>query len=136
MAGNIDKGMISRILPEKDWNGHARKATINPCTNSGAVTPPLTIPWHLRGQIGALKVGDTVAYALFDDGSGIILERLDGEWQGVIDYPTTTTGDVVHEKSVTTVGKTTTADLSTGSVGSYNSHTHTGVHGETSAPHG
>lgn len=135
MAGNIDKGTISRILPEKDWNGHARKATINPCTNAGAVTPALTIPWHLRGQIGALKVGDTVAYALFDDGTGIILERLDGEWQGVIDYPTRTTGDVVNEKSVTTVGKTTTADLSTGSVGSYNSHTHTGVHGETSPPH-
>lgn len=135
MAGNIDKGTISRILPEKDWNGHARKATINPCTNAGAVTPALTIPWHLRGQIGALKVGDTVAYALFDDGTGIILERLDGEWQGIIDYPTTTTGDVIHKKSVTTVGKTTTADLSTGSVGSYNSHTHTGVHGETSAPH-
>lgn len=135
MAGNIDKGTISRILPEKDWNGHARKATINPCTNAGAVTPALTIPWHLRGQIGALKVGDTVAYALFDDGSGIILERLDGEWQGIIDYPTTTTGDVVHKKSVTTVGKTMTADLSTGSVGSYNSHTHTGVHGETSGPH-
>ena len=135
MAGNIDKGTISRILPEKDWNGHARKATINPCTNAGAVTPALTIPWHLRGQIGALKVGDTVAYALFDDGSGIILERLDGEWQGIIDYPTTTTGDVINKKSVTTVGKTTTADLSTGSVGSYNSHTHTGVHGETSGPH-
>lgn len=135
MAGNIDKGTISRILPEKDWNGHARKATINPCTNAGAVTPALTIPWHLRGQIGALKVGDTVAYALFDDGSGIILERLDGEWQGIIDYPTTTTGDVIHKKSVTTVGKTTTADLSTGSVGSYNGHTHTGVHGETSGPH-
>lgn len=135
MAGNIDKGTISRILPEKDWNGHARKATINPCTNAGAVTPALTIPWHLRGQIGALKVGDTVAYALFDDGTGIILERLDGEWRGIIDYPTTTTGDVVNEKSVTTVGKTTTADLSTGSVGSYNSHTHTGVHGETSPPH-
>lgn len=142
MAGNVDKGYISRILPDKDWNGHAKRATVNPCTNSGAITPALTIPWYLRGEMGGLKPGDCIAYALFDDGTGIIIDRLDGEWSGVIDYPTRTTGDVTHDKNVTTkgnttiTGKTTTQDLTTGSVGSFNSHTHTGVHGETSGPHG
>lgn len=136
MAGTIDKGYISTILAVKDWNGHPCKATINPCTNSGAVTPALTIPWYLRGKMGGLKIGDCVAYSLFDDGTGVIIDRLDGEWTGVIDYPTTTTGDVINEKTVKTIGKTTTADLTTGAVGSYNSHTHTGVHGETSGPHG
>lgn len=148
MAGIIDKGYISKILPDTDWNGHPCKATLNPCTNSGAITPALTIPWYLRGQMGSLKVGDCVAYALFDDGSGVIIDRLDGEWTGVIDYPTKTTGDVVHEKNVTTqgntaikgdteiTGKAKAADLETNSVGSYNDHTHTGVHGETSGPHG
>lgn len=135
MAGNIDKGNISRILNTKDWNGHPNSATINPCTNSGAITPPLTIPWYLRGKMGGLKVGDCVAYALFDDGTGVIIDRLDGEWTGVIDYPTQTTGDVKHDKNVTTVGKTTTQDVATGSVSSLNGHTHTGVHGETSGPH-
>ena len=142
MAGNIDKGNISRILPDKDWNGHPKLAAVNPCTNSGAITPALTIPWYLRGEMGGLNVGDCVAYALFDDGTGIIIDRLDGEWTGVIDYPTRTTGDVTHDKNVmtkgntTTTGKTTTHDLTTGSVSSFNSHKHTGVHGETSGPHG
>lgn len=136
MAGTIDKGNISRILPTKDWNGHPNTATVNPCTNSGAITPALTIPWYLRGQMGGLKVGDCVAYALFDDGTGVIIDRLDGEWTGVIDYPTRTTGNVQHDKDVTTTGKTTTQDVSTGSIGSLNGHTHTCPDGETSGPHG
>lgn len=156
MAGAIDKGNISRILPEKDWNGHPCRATVNPCTDSGAITPPLTIPWHLRGKIGSLKIGDCVAYSLFDDGTGIILERLDGEWKGIIDYPTTTTGDVINEKTETTIGKftgtggmaisggsgatvdgqvATTGDVVAGEI-SVQNHTHTAPHGETSAANG
>lgn len=156
MAGAIDKGQISRILPDKDWNGHPCKATVNPCTNAGAITPVLTIPWHLRGKIGCLKVGDVVVYSLFDDGTGIILDRLDGEWKGIIDYPTTTTGDVINEKTETTIGKftgtggmaisggtgatvdgqvETTGDVVAGAI-SVQSHTHTAPHGQTSAPNG
>lgn len=155
MAGTVDKGNISRILPAKDWNGHPTTATVNPCTNSGAITPALTIPWYLRGKMGALNVGDCVAYALFDDGTGIIIDRLDGEWQGIIDYPTTTTGDVINEKTEKTVGKFTgqggmaisggdgatvdgnvkvTGDVTAGGI-SVQDHTHTGVHGETSSAH-
>lgn len=106
MAGTIDKGFISKIMGPNDWYGHPTKAQVNPCTNAGAITPALTIPWYLRGQIGNLKVGDEVAYCLFDDGTGVIIDRLDGEWTGVIDYDTETTGNVIHDKTVTTVGDT------------------------------
>ena len=155
MAGTIDKGYISRILPTTDWNGHPRTAEIDPCTNSGAITPPLTIPWYLRGKMGALKIGDCVAYSLFDDGTGVIIDRLDGEWEGIIDYPTTTTGDVINEKTETTVGHitgkggmaisggsgatvdgkvATTGDVVAGGI-SLQNHTHTAPHGETSGAH-
>lgn len=155
MAGTIDKGNISRILAAKDWNGHPTTATVNPCTNSGAITPALTIPWYLRGKMGGLKVGDCVAYALFDDGTGVIIDRLDGEWTGVIDYPTTTTGDVVNEKTEKTIGKFTgtggmaisggdgaTVDGNLTTTGvveadgiSLQDHTHTCPDGETSSAH-
>lgn len=155
MAGTIDKGYISRILAAKDWNGHPTQAAIDPCTNSGAVTPALTIPWYLRGQMGGLKVGDCVAYALFDDGTGVIIDRLDGEWTGVIDYPTRTTGDVINEKTELTKGKftgtggmaisggegatvdgtvTTSGDVVAGGI-SLQDHTHTCPDGETSGAH-
>ena len=104
MAGNIDKGNISKITGPNDWYGHPTRAQIDPCTNSGAITPALTIPWYLRGKMGGLKVGDCVAYSLFDDATGVILARLDGEWDGTIDYDTTTTGDVVNEKTELTMG--------------------------------
>lgn len=107
MAGVCDKGFIHKILPEPtDWMGHPTKAQVNPATNSGAITPPLTINWPLRGQNGQLQVGTEVAYCLFDDGTGNIFARLDGENSGIIDYDTETTGDVVHDKTVTTVGDT------------------------------
>ena len=181
MAGIIDKGRISRILTDKkDWYGLATHAQVNPCTNAGAVTPPITIDWRLRGKNGQLKVGDEVAYCLFDDGTGVIFARLDGENSGFIDYDTTTTGDVVNQKTETTHGdvfnkSNVTTDLvttskgqivgqggmaisgggggaaatitgsvkATGDIGadgdvnagniSLRNHTHTGVHGETSA---
>lgn len=104
MAGSVDKGMISKIMGPNDWYGHPTRAQIDPCTNTGAVTPALTIPWYLRGKMGGLKVGDCVAYSLFDDATGVILARLDGEWNGTIDYDTTTTGDVVNEKTELTIG--------------------------------
>ena len=107
MSGYAEKGRISKILPQPvDWYGHPTKATVNPCTNAGAVTPAITIDWRLRGKNGQLKVGDEVAYCLFDDGTGIIFARLDGENSGIIDYSTETTGDVVQDKTVTTIGNT------------------------------
>ena len=106
MAGVIDKGRISKIMGPNDWYGLPTRAQVNPCTNAGAVTPAITIDWRLRGKNGQLKVGNEVAYCVFDDGTRVIFARLDGENSGIIDYDTETTGDVVHDKTVTTIGDT------------------------------
>lgn len=42
-------------------------------------TTMITIPWHLRGEVGSLKKGTVVVYALFDDFTGLLLGRMDGE---------------------------------------------------------
>ena len=107
MAGVIDKGRISKILAGPvDWYGLPTLAQVNPCTNDGAVTPAITIDWRLRGKNGQLKVGDEVAYCLFDDGTGVIFARLDGANSGIVDYDVETTGHIVNDKTVTTHGDT------------------------------
>ena len=104
----IHKGRISKILdsPKDAW-GHPTLAQVNPNTNAGAITYSIVIPWWLRGRTGALKVGDEVCYAVFDDATGIIVSRADGNWQGVMDFDVTTSGDVVDEKTVLTYGDVT-----------------------------
>ncbi len=108
----IDKGKISSFETEKDRNGDPIKARVLPSTAQSMPTRPLVISWHLRGAMGNLKVGDDVWFALANDLTGIILERVDGEWSGTIP------GDV------TTTGKLTSTDLTTDSVTSVNSHVH------------
>lgn len=103
----VFKGKISRILEEpKDNWGHPTLVQVNPNTNTGAVTYRLVIPWWLRGRTGALKVGDEVAYVVFDDATGLVLSRCDGHWQTCMDFDVTTSGHVVDEKTVTTHGDT------------------------------
>lgn len=121
----IQKGTISSVEGRADRNGDKTTARVLPCTADGAVTRPLTIPWWLRGKMGNLKPGDEVAYAKFEDGTGIILSRMDGEWDGTIP------GDVTVDKGDINVpnGDVTASGIS------QTSHTHAGVHGETSGPH-
>ena len=121
----IQKGKISTVEGAADRNGDKTTARVLPCTADGMVTRPLTIPWWLRGKMGNLKPGDEVAYAMFEDGTGIILSRMDGEWDGTVP------GSVKVEKGDVTVpdGDVTASGIS------LNTHTHTGVHGETSGPH-
>lgn len=121
----IQKGKISTVEGAADRNGDKTAARVLPCTADGMVTRPLTIPWWLRGKMGNLKPGDEVAYAMFEDGTGIILSRMDGEWDGTVP------GSVKVEKGDVTVpdGDVTASGIS------LNTHTHTGVHGETSGPH-
>ena len=108
MAGKVDKGFISKIHADPvDFAGHPRFLQVNPGTNSGAITPKITIPFYLRGLTGNLKVGDEVAYALFDDGTGVVIDKLSGDWEGVLDYPLEVTGDVLHDQTTTIVGDTT-----------------------------
>lgn len=121
----IQKGKISTVEGAADRNGDKTTARVLPCTADGMVTRPLTIPWWLRGKMGNLKPGDEVAYAMFEDGTGIILSRMDGEWDGIVP------GNVKVEKGDVTVpdGDVTASGIS------LKTHTHAGVHGETSGPH-
>lgn len=64
------KGKVSDVL-----NGGA-SVTVTPY-GGGVVTIPLTVPFFL---IGALEVNIPVVYSLFEDNTGIVLARLDGEW--------------------------------------------------------
>lgn len=121
----IQKGKISTVEGAADRNGDKTTARVLPCTADGMVTRPLTIPWWLRGKMGNLNPGDEVAYAMFEDGTGIILSRMDGEWDGTVP------GSVKVEKGDVTVpdGDVTASGIS------LKAHTHAGVHGETSGPH-
>ena len=121
----IQKGKISTVEGAADRNGDKTTARVLPCTADGMVTRPLTIPRWLRGKMGNLKPGDEVAYAMFEDGTGIILSRMDGEWDGTVP------GSVKVEKGDVTVpdGDVTASGIS------LKTHTHAGVHGETSGPH-
>ena len=121
----IQKGKISTVEGAADRNGDKTTARVLPCTADGMVTRPLTIPWWLRGKMGNLKPGDEVAYAMFEDGTGIILSLMDGEWDGTVP------GSVKVEKGDVTVpdGDVTASGIS------LKTHTHAGVHGETSGPH-
>lgn len=64
------KGKVSDVL-----NG-GTAVTVTPY-GGGVVTKPLTVPFFL---IGALEVNIPVAYATFEDNTGIVLARMDGEW--------------------------------------------------------
>lgn len=41
------------------------------------VSAPLTVPFFL---IGALPIGTEIIFTTFDDNTGIVLARSDGEW--------------------------------------------------------
>lgn len=135
----IQKGTISSVEGATDRNDDKTKARVLPCTADGMVTRPLTIPWWLRGKMGNLKPGDEVAYVMFEDGTGVILTRMDGDWDGTVPGDITvikgsvevTEGDLtVTTRSISVpVGDVVASGIS------HTSHTHTGVHGETTGPH-
>ena len=64
------KGKVSGVI-----SGGA-SVTVTPY-GGGVVTIPLTVPFFL---IGALEVNTPVAYAVFEDNTGLVLARMDGEW--------------------------------------------------------
>ena len=69
--GQINKGKIASIS--------GNTARVVPCDASGEATARITIPRHLRGDAGNLKKGTDVVYVVFDDATGLILGRADGE---------------------------------------------------------
>lgn len=66
----VQKGKVSAVLDG------GKTVTVTPYTG-GTVTAPITVPFFL---IGVLPIGTPVAYVVFDDNSGIVLSRMDGEW--------------------------------------------------------
>lgn len=66
----IDKGKISAL---KDGG---KMAEVIPSQSGQAVTTTLTVPVLLQGN---LQVNTEVAYVTFEDNTGIILDRLDGQ---------------------------------------------------------
>lgn len=141
----IDKGIISSFETDiVDRNNDCSMARVLPMSSQNMPTRPLVISWHLRGRMGALKVGDAVFFALADDLSGIILERADGEWTGVIPGDVVVTGNQLTEgstsinQSLTVVETVTADDVTTSAVASQNQHVHgNGNQGnDTTAPKG
>lgn len=110
----VTKGTISALYES------GKKAAIKPYSGE-VVTPELVVPFFL---FDCLEVGMPVVYASFEDGTGIVLARMDGEWNHKLkDGVEITTGNVV----------VSAGDVSAGSV-SLKNHKHNGSEGETSGP--
>lgn len=103
--GNINKGKIASIS--------GSTARVVPLEANGKPTARITIPWHLRGDTGKLKKNTVVVYAEFEDSTGLLLGRADGEWGEYL--PHLTAGDVAA-----------TSDVTAGGI-SLKSHVHGGV---------
>lgn len=82
--GQINKGTVASI----DGN----TARVVPSDATGRPTAKITIPWHLRGNTGQLRKGTEVVYVEFDDATGLLLGRADGEWGAYL--PSLSAGDV------------------------------------------
>ena len=82
--GQINKGTIASIS--------GNTARVVPSDASARPTARITIPWHLRGNSGNLKKGTEVVYVEFDDATGLLLGRADGEWGAYL--PSLSAGEV------------------------------------------
>ena len=115
MQQNVSKGTVSAL-----YDG-GKKASVTPYLGD-TVTVQLVVPFFLYES---LEVGMPVVYAAFEDCTGVVLARMDGEWNHKV-------WDGVEIVS----GNTTISegDMITSVVPSYNGHTHTSPAGDTSAP--
>ena len=66
----IHKGKVSSVLDG------GKVVTATPYSG-GTVTAPLAVPFFL---LNALPVGTPIVYVTFDDRTGVVLSRMDGEW--------------------------------------------------------
>ena len=137
----IFKARVSTIEGPADRNGDPSRARVLPLVADGVVTLPWPIHWSLRGGMAPLAVGDEVVCAKFEDGTGIVLCRADGEWAGFVPGPVEVERHLKADETLEVVRQATghagadfEADVTAGGI-SLMSHTHTGVHGETSRPH-
>lgn len=125
MAGYIDKGKITSI----DGNS----VRVVPCNESGLVSARVVVPWHLRDSSGNLAKGTEVIYVIFDDQTGILLGRADGNWGSYL--PGLTIGGTLNAAGVTakssiTAGSIAATTVKAGDV-SLESHKHSVTDGAT-----
>jgi hypothetical protein len=140
----IQKGKISSIeSTPTDTQDNETTARVIPSTGNEIVTRPLVIPWRLRGKGGNLAPGVSVVFIVFDDFTGYIIDRADGEFSGDVYGDFILHGGKNNDKTVTTTIKTSDdtitlkvgteyiqgGDLKTDRVASYNVHTHAYTHG-------
>ena len=93
--GIINKGTIAGI--------EGNTARVVPSDTGTKPTAKIVIPWHLRGDTGKLQKGMAVVYGEFDDATGLLLGRADGEWGAYL--PSLTAGSVsVPKGDVTASG--------------------------------
>lgn len=83
--GQINKGKIASVS--------GNTARVVPSDAGAKPTAKITIPWHLRGDTGKLKKGTEVVYVEFEDATGLLIGRADGEWGAYL--PSLTAGDVL-----------------------------------------
>ena len=133
----IEKGIILTIEGEVDRNKNLTKARVQSTTAKGTATLPLTIPWYLRGSMGMLTKGTEVVYALFNDATGVILARMDGNWEGKMEE-TQLFLDLMNTTAIVQ-GSMEASDGITDSGVRLATHTHGGVESggsSTSSPNG
>lgn len=105
----IEKGYISAILEG------GKKVTVIPAFSSDVVSHELVVPFFLYKSL-AVKM--EIVYCWFQDDTGMVLGRMDGDWNHQI-------FDGVE---------IVTGDLAAPGVPSYVGHTHTCPDGSTSGP--
>ena len=113
----INKGNVSAVLQD------GRAVSVKPYTGE-SVTSPLVVPFFL---FKGLPVGTEVVYTTFPDGTGIVLARMDGEFNRNIP------GSVKIDGNLTVSESVNATDFET-LVASFNEHTHPHPYGQTGEP--
>ena len=97
----VQKGIVLTLEGDRDKNGNPTKAKVQSISAEGTSTLPITIPWYLRGDMGKLEKGTEIAFVVFEDSTGIIVSRMDGNWDGVIEDDIEARGTLDVEKDIT-----------------------------------
>lgn len=113
----IEKGYISAILDG------GKKVTVVPAFSSDVVSHELVVPFFLEKSL-AVKM--EVAYCWFQDDTGLVLARMDGDWSWELEGDVTIIGDVSTENLEASAG-VMVKGISLGG------HTHTDASGDTTS---
>ena len=97
-------------------------ARVVPLVGGDVVTRPLPMHWTMLHGMCDVAPGDLVVCARFEDGDGIVLCRADGAWNAHFGEDITVDGTVAASGDMKAAGI------------SASTHTHMGVHGQTSGP--